>query len=117
MRIIVAVLTLALTGPSVGALVCDWACAAKHQRSEASGTCHQHSTPGSTSTLAAGHLCHDLTWAPASILTDGRHSNVTPAVIAEAPFALAIEPAERVTHGADDVLRAPPLLRLSPLRV
>ena len=117
MRAVVLALIVALAGPAIGSLLCHWTCAAKHQRSEASGNCHQHRTPGSTATLAAGHLCHDLTWAPASILTDARHPDVTPAVIAEAPFALTIEATERVTHGTDDILRAPPLRLLTRLRV
>ena len=43
MRLLALFLALTMTGPSVTSLVCDWACAAKHQVVTASvGGCHEH---------------------------------------------------------------------------
>jgi len=116
-RLIAAVLTVALAGPSIGSLVCDWTCAAKHQRTEANSNCHQHSTPGTTPTAAAGHLCHDLTSAPASILTDSRQVGYNVPAIVEAPFAISVESSGRVTHRARDVAHSPPPPLITPLRI
>jgi hypothetical protein len=116
-RVIVALLTLTLTGPSVGALVCDWACAARHQRTEALGSCHQHNTAGMTPTVAAGHVCHDLTSGPSSILTDARQAGFSAPAIVEAPLTLFVESASPVTSRVSDSSPAPPSSTLIPLRI
>src|SRR5829696_8962384 len=97
-----------MSGPSVASLLCEWTCAAKHLRTEAAGSCHQHGSPQSTSTVAAGHPCHDLASAPNSILADARPSGVAAQAIAESPFALPVESPVRGTHRALDVFHAPP---------
>ena len=117
MRFIVAILTVALAGPSVGSLVCDWTCAAKHQRTEAAGSCHQHSTHATTSTVAAGHLCHDLTFAPASILSEARLVGLSAPAIVEAPFTLSVESAGFRTHRTPDIAHAPPPILITSLRI
>jgi len=116
-RLIAVLLAVTLTGPSVGALVCDWACAAKHQRTDAENSCHQHRTPGTTPTVAAGHLCHELTSAPASILTDGRPAGFSAPAIVEAPLPLSVESAGDATHRTRDVAYTPPPPLITPLRL
>ena len=116
-RIVVAILAFTLTGPSVGALVCDWACAAKHQRTEISGNCHQHSTAGTTRTVAAGHVCHDLASGPASILTDARQAASSAQAIVEAPLTFSFESAGVATYPTRDVAHAPPPISITPLRI
>ena len=116
-RLIAMLLAVTLTGPSVGALVCDWVCAAKHQRTGANGSCHQHRTPGTTPTVAAGHLCHELTSAPASILTDGRQTGFSAPAIVEAPLILVVESIGAATHRTREVAHAPPPPLITPLRI
>jgi hypothetical protein len=116
-RLIAAVLTVVLAGPSIGSLVCDWACATKHQRTETKGNCHQHSTPGTTPTVAAGHLCHDLTFAPASILADARQSGFSAPAIVDGPLTFSVESAGRATHRTRDVAHSPPPPLITPLRL
>jgi len=53
-------LVLSLLGPSVGSLVCDWACAANHTQSSPGSSCHDHGKSGSSATVGAAHRCHDL---------------------------------------------------------
>jgi len=110
-------LTVALAGPSIASLVCDWTCAAKHQRTDADVSCHQHSTPGTTPTIAGGHRCHDLTSAPASILSDARQPGLSASAIVEAPLTLFVESAGEVTHRDVDVAHAPPPPLIRPLRI
>ena len=117
MRLCSALLTVSLFGPYAMSMLCDWACAAKHQQTAADGSCHQHSTPGTAPTVAAGHVCHDLTFAPASILTDARQAGFSAPAIVEAPFTLSVESADRVTHRTRDVAHAPPPPLITSLRV
>ena len=86
MRRCSALLTVWLFSPYAMPMLCDWVCAAQHQRTDANGSCHQHRTPGTTPTVAAGHVCHDVTSAPASILTDGRQAGFSAPAIVEAPL-------------------------------
>jgi hypothetical protein len=116
-RLITVLLAVTLTGPSVGSLVCDWACAAKHQRTEANGSCHQHSMPGTTPTVAAGHSCHTLTSAPASILTDARQAGFSAPAIVEVPLTVSIQSAGDAPHRTRDVAHAPPPPLMTSLRI
>lgn len=116
-RLTVLLLIVALTGPSIGSLLCDWTCAAKHQRTEAGGACHQHLAQESTSTVAAAHPCHGLTSAPLSILTDARQAGLSAPVVVAAPLVIAVESADRVTHRSHDLSYAPPPLTLAALRI
>lgn len=68
MHAVALLLVLTLAGPSVGALVCDWMCATKHEESTSTGNCHESPAKGSMATLEAGHRCHDVNSATASIL-------------------------------------------------
>ena len=117
MRLCSALLTVALFGPYAMPMVCDWVCAAQHQRTDANGSCHQHSTPGTTPTMAAGHLCHDLTSAPASILTDARQAGFSAPAIVEAPLTFSVESAGAATHRTCEVAHAPPPPLITPLRL
>jgi hypothetical protein len=116
-RLIAAVLTVALAGPSIGSLLCDWACAATHQRTEANDGCHQHRTPGTTPDVAAGHLCHDLTSGPASILAGARQPGFSAPAIVEVPLTFSVESAGDATHQARDVFHSPLRPPLLPLRI
>ena len=66
-RVAALLLVCALLGPSAGSLVCDWACAAKHDR--ASSDCHEHGGSGTGTLIESAHQCHDLVAATDSILT------------------------------------------------
>jgi len=68
-RVASLLLVFSLLGPSVGALVCDWACAANHTQSSAGTGCHEHGTKESSATVSAAHRCHDLAASVESILT------------------------------------------------
>jgi hypothetical protein len=117
MRLCSALLTVALLGPFAMPMLCDLVCAAKHQRTDAKGSCHQHSTSGTTPTVGAGHLCHELTSAPASIVTDARQAGVSAPAIVEMPLTLFVESAGDVTHRTRDVAHAPPPPLITPLRI
>jgi len=69
-RLIALMVTVTLSGPAVGSLLCDFVCMAKHQTSPAAvGRCHE---PGSRTAVPAfvdGHRCHDLAASTASVLT------------------------------------------------
>jgi hypothetical protein len=70
-RLVSLLLTITLTGPSVASVLCDWTCAAKHQAAApAESGCHKRDTFAAAPTVAAGHVCHELTAAEASILTN-----------------------------------------------
>ena len=116
-RLSAVLLAVTLTGPSVGALVCDWVCAAKHQRTDANASCHQHGAPGTTPTVAAGHVCHELTSAPASILTAGRQAGFSAPAIVEAPLTLVVESSAAATYRTREVAHAPPRPLITPLRI
>ena len=117
MRLCSALLTVSLFGPYAMPIVCDWICAAKHQRADAASSCHQHRTPGTSPTVAAGHVCHELTSAPASILTDGRQAGFSAPAIVEATFTFVVESTAAATHRTGEVAHAPPPPLITPLRI
>lgn len=57
-RVASLLLVFSLLGPSVGSLVCDWACAADHTQSSPESICHEHGTQYSPA-ITAAHHCHD----------------------------------------------------------
>jgi len=116
MRLCSALLAVALFGPYAMPVLCDSVCAAKHQRTDANGSCHQHSTPG-TRTVAAGHLCHELTSALASVLTHARHAGFSAPAIVAVPLTLFVESAGDATHQTRDVAHAPRPPLITPLRI
>ena len=61
-RVVALLLVIALTGPSAGALICDWACATKHERAS-STDCHGQDGVGSSAAIAPIDSCHELTAA------------------------------------------------------
>jgi hypothetical protein len=89
-RFLAILLVVALTGPSAGALVCEFACAAEHSRVPAAGSCHEHDGPASTTTMAAGHECHDVTSPEPSTMAVGA-PQVDLRAVAEAGASLAME--------------------------
>ena len=117
MRLRSVLLTVALLGPYTMPMLCDCACAVKHQRTEVNVSCHQHATPGTAPTVAAGHLCHDLTSTPVSILTDARQAVFSAPAIVEVPHTLTVESAGDATHQARDVFHTPLRPPLLPLRI
>src|SRR5688500_1089682 len=84
MRVIALLTVLALTAPSVGALVCDIACAAQHQSvaTPAGSSCHDHDAPQSDSpVLSASHDCHDIEFAPASTVREASYQVAVAVII------------------------------------
>ena len=122
MRTLALLTVLALTAPSVGALVCDVACAARHESSPAapaSGSCHDHGAPQPDSpNVSAAHACHAMGIVPASIMRDaGSQLAVAPASVREVQDA-ADGSAGRgiVARRARHIDHAPPRPAL-PLRI
>ncbi|HZJ32129.1 MAG TPA: hypothetical protein VFD21_11205 [Vicinamibacterales bacterium] len=118
MRLLALFLALTMTGPAVTSLVCDWACAAKHQVVTASvGGCHEHGTDASTPTMARGHQCHEVSTAPESVLTS---TPQVPGLVDVADPSLAIEASARQRNRSADHLQSPfhaPPPLLIPLRI
>ena len=114
-RCLVLLLTVTLSGPSVASLLCDWACAAKHQVGPASaGGCHEHGTDAAMPTMARGHQCHEVSTPPESVLTGtfqlaGVLVAADPLLTTEA-FALLGDRSEANLHGPP---HAPHSLRTS----
>jgi hypothetical protein len=117
-RCLVLLLIVMVSGPSVASLLCDWACAAKHQAGPASaGGCHEHGTDAAMPTMARGHQCHEVSAPPESVLTgtsqlSGVLAAANPSLTAEA-FALLGDRSEANLHGPP---HAPPSVR-TPLRI
>jgi hypothetical protein len=69
MRTIALLTVLAVTAPSVSALVCDVACAARHDAAAPAGDCHDQGTSQPDSpALSALHVCHEMGTVQASIV-------------------------------------------------
>ena len=118
MRLLALVLAVTVTGPPVTSLLCDWACAVKQQVVVASaGACHEHGSDASTPTIARGHQCHEVSTAPASVLTS---TPQVPGLVDVADASLAIEASARQRNRSTGHLHSPPQApppRLSPLRI
>ena len=115
-RVAALVLVVALTGPSVGALVCDWACASRHEQSSSSG-CHEHSGSGLEAALASVHRCHELAATAESILTNVPQLETRTVVAVVTLFSESRIPAvllHTVRSSARSHAPPPPLI---PLRV
>lgn len=113
---VAVVLVLTLTGPSVGALVCDWTCAAQHAQASSRGGCHEETQPGTSAALETAHQCHDLTAPAESILTSNPHVELRAIVAADVAGDV------RTSTLALSVLRSPgsphaPPSPLIPLRI
>ena len=84
-RAIALLTALALTVPSVSALVCDVICGTRHEASAipASSSCHDHGPPHQDSaTVSPLHVCHEMVSVPASIVRDpGLQFVVAPAIV------------------------------------
>jgi hypothetical protein len=119
MRTLALLTVLALTAPSVGALVCDVACAARHESSAAapaSGSCHDHGAPQPDSpNVSAAHACHAMGIVPASIMRDaGSQLAVAPAIVHEVQHAAdGSAGRETVARRTRLTNHAPPLLILA----
>ena len=118
-RFVALVLAVALTGPSVGAVVCEIACAAEHSPAPVASSCHDTAGPASLPTVAAGHACHDVTTPELSIAAAASQSDtriaaeaVTPVIglRAPSPERTAAPPLHARPH-------APPLIALVSLRI
>ncbi len=116
-RAIALLLTFAIAGPSVGALICDWACATAHEAAAAAETnCHDAPGPTETATLAAGHACHELPAAAASIVTCAAHFADAAVAVQTPTYETSMVQASLVTRRADRS-HAPPPTRILPLRI
>ena len=117
MRLLALILAVTLTGPSVGALVCDWTCAPQHAAAATAGsTCHDDPGPSQTPAFAAGHECHELPTLTPSILTSGPQVVDTPLTAETAAHATAMVQASFVTRRPDRS-HAPPPTHIVPLRI
>ena len=118
MRFLAVLLTLTLTGPSVGALVCELVCAAEHARVPAAGSCHEQDGPASSTTLAPAHVCHEVTTPEPSIVAGSSQGDprvvadvASPTVTSSSVVQVHVVTASRVaTH-------APPPASNNPLRI
>jgi len=110
-------LTFALAGPSVGALVCDWTCATEHQAAAAAeSNCHDAPGPAQTATFGAGHGCHELP-APAVCIVTGVAQFVDAAVVVQtSAYEIAMMHASHVPRRPDRS-HAPPPTQTVPLRI
>lgn len=116
-RLVALLLTLAIAGPSVGALICDWACAAAHEAAAAAETnCHDAPGPTQTATFAAGHACHELPASTACIVTCATSLDDAAVNIDTAVPGGAIGQPVFVTRRPDRA-HAPPPTQLVPLRI
>lgn len=115
-RVLALLLAVTLTGPSVGALICDWACAAQHPQAATATTCHDHGAPPATRTFASGHWCHELTTPPESILTQAPQ---VPIMVAVSDLLVTGPDRSAGDDAADIHLHAPPAPPplLTPLRI
>jgi hypothetical protein len=117
-RLLAILLTVALTGPSVGALVCELACAAEHARVPAAGSCHEHGTPASSAALAPAHVCHDVSEPQPSIAAGS--PQLDPRLVADVASPLGTftstlrSPVVTAPHVAT---HAPPPTPSNPLRI
>jgi len=116
-RIVALLLTLALAGPSVGALVCDWTCATAHQAAAASeSNCHDTPGPAQTATFAAGHACHALPVPATCIVTCAAPLDDVAVTVETAIHGGAVVQA-RFAARRPDRAHAPPPTQLVPLRI
>ena len=123
LRTIALLTVLALTAPSVGALVCDVACAAQHRGTAPASqdaSCHDHASPTpEVPSLSAWHVCHEMGVVPASIVRDAATPLATAPAIVVAIFDSAVQDSARrhiVVTRARLTGHAPPPLIL-PLRI
>lgn len=85
-RGVAVLLVLTLTGPSVGALLCDWTCATQHVQASSRGGCHEQTPPVTTpAALETAHRCHDLAAPAESILTSTPNVEIRAIVVADVP--------------------------------
>lgn len=116
-RAIALLLTFAIAGPSVGALICDWTCATAHEAAAAAETnCHDAPGPTQTATFAAGHACHELPASAACIVTCATSLDDAAVNVDTAVPGSAIGQTVFVTRRPDRA-HAPPPTQLVPLRI
>ena len=111
-------LTVTLTGPSVGTLVCELACAAEHARVPASGSCHEHGAPASSATLAPAHVCHDVSTPEPSVVAGAQQFNSR--VVADVASPVITLTSTARTHAVTTppvATHAPPPKSNGPLRI
>ena len=117
MRAVALLLTFAIAGPSVGAVICDWACATAHEAAAAAETnCHDATGSTQTATFAAGHACHDLPPLTACIVTCATSLDDAAVNVDTAVPGGVIGHAVFVTRRPDRA-HAPPPTQLVPLRI
>lgn len=116
-RVVALLLTFALAGPSVGALVCDWMCAtARPAAAAAESNCHDAPGPAETATFAAGHPCHELPVPTVCIVTCAPSLDDAALTVDTAVQRPGILPASFVTRRPDRA-HAPPPTQIVPLRI
>lgn len=108
-RLIALVVSVTLTGPATLSLLCDWACAVKHERAaEVSGGCQHRDASALAPTISPGHKCHELTTASASISTSASQPELL------APTPAESSPADEFSHASAGVIVRPPGASHSP---
>ena len=121
-RTIALLTALMLTGPSVGALVCDVICGTRHEASAtpARSSCHDPGPSRDDSpTMSALHECHEMGSVPASIMRDGGVQNaVAQAIVRNLDIVTDADAGRHtVVRQARLTSHAPPLLPALPLRI
>jgi hypothetical protein len=120
-RFTTLLLIVTLTGPSVGALVCDWTCAAAHgaaagTESRTESNCHDTPGPAPAATFSVGHACHELPTPLASVVTCAAQA-VDVAVTAEHATPETIMGCASLMTRRLDRSHAPPPAHIVPLRI
>lgn len=116
-RLVTLLLIVTLTGPSVGALVCDWVCASTHRvAAPTESNCHGDPGPAQTATFAAGHECHVLATLTASFVT-GASQVVNVAVTVESATLSTVTVQGSFAARRPDRSHAPPPIHTVPLRI
>lgn len=114
-RFAACLLVMALAGPSLVTLTCEWMCAAHHQEvaTTDASSCHEHHPDGDSPKLAAGASCHDLLggdvmFRPASLQIDADLA------IVQASAFIPFEPPSSVAFAAAAPHRPPTTLSITP---
>jgi hypothetical protein len=114
-RLFAALLLIALTGPSLVPLACDWMCASAHRpAADGSGSgCHEHRQQPDTPVLSAGHGCHEPV-AGAILIRPSTAPLVLVAALARTAYAAVDSSAEPLALATTPLLAPTGSSRITP---